>query len=86
VIKRWFELKTASPDAARQQQVIELVRKLAKAFWHQADGHPFATNHLVNLKAVAGAEWCRSDTLLCHHAENHHAAMIDPRCVHPVRP
>lgn len=55
VIKRWYALKTARPGAVRQKQVIELMRKLAKAFWHQANGHDFAVNRLVNLKAVAGA-------------------------------
>jgi transposase len=55
VIKRWFEIKTARPGAVKQKQVIELTRKLAKAFWHQAQGHDFDVNRLVNLKAVAGA-------------------------------
>ncbi|ESQ08952.1 MAG: hypothetical protein N838_21300 [Thiohalocapsa sp. PB-PSB1] len=55
VIKRWFEIKTARPGAVKQKQVIELMRKLAKAFWHQAHGHDFDVNRLVNLKAVAGA-------------------------------
>jgi transposase len=55
VIKRWFEIKTARPGAVKQKQVIELMRKLAKAFWHQAHGHDFDVNRLVNLKAIAGA-------------------------------
>jgi transposase len=55
VIKRWFALKTARPGAVKQKQLIELMRKLAKAFWHQANGHAFDVNRLVNLKAVAGA-------------------------------
>ena len=55
MIKRWFEIKTARPGAVKQKQVIELMRKLAKAFWHQAHGHDFDVNRLVNLKAVAGA-------------------------------
>jgi transposase len=55
VIKRWYELKAARPGAVKQKQVIELMRKLAKAFWHQANGHDFDVNRLVNLKAVAGA-------------------------------
>jgi transposase len=55
VIKRWYALKTARPGAVKQKQVIELMRKLAKAFWHQAHGHDFDVNRLVNLKAVAGA-------------------------------
>jgi len=55
VIKRWYTTKTARPGAVKQKQVIELMRKLAKAFWHQANGHAFDVNRLVNLKAVAGA-------------------------------
>jgi transposase len=55
VIKRWYALKTARPGACKLKQVIELMRKLAKAFWHQANGHAFDVNRLVNLKAVAGA-------------------------------
>jgi len=55
VIKRWYAIKTARPGAVKQKQVIELMRKLAKAFWHQANGHTFDVNRLVNLKAVAGA-------------------------------
>ena len=55
VIKRWYEFKTARPGAVKQKQVIALMRKLAKAFWHQANGHDFDVNRLVNLKAVAGA-------------------------------
>ncbi len=31
------------------------MRKLARAFWHQANGHAFAVARLVNLKAIAGA-------------------------------
>jgi transposase len=55
VIKRWYEIKTARPGAVKQKQLIALMRKLAKAFWHQANGHDFDVNRLVNLKAVAGA-------------------------------
>jgi len=55
VIKRWYAIKTARPGAIKMKQVIELMRKLAKAFWHQANGHAFAVNRLVNLKAVADA-------------------------------
>jgi transposase len=55
VIKRWYALKTARPGAVKKKQLIELMRKLAKAFWHQANGHDFDVNRLVNLKAVAGA-------------------------------
>jgi hypothetical protein len=55
VIKYWYELKTARPGAVKQKQIIALMRKLAKAFWHQANGHDFDVNRLVNLKAVAGA-------------------------------
>lgn len=55
VIKRWYTTKTARPGAVKQKQVIELMRKLAKAFWHQANGHAFDVNRLVNLKAIADA-------------------------------
>jgi transposase len=53
VIKRWYALKTARPGAVKLKQVIALMRKLAQAFWHQANGHAFDINRLVNLKAVA---------------------------------
>jgi transposase len=55
LIKRWYDIKTTRPGAVKQKQVIELMRKLAKAFWHQANGHAFDVNRLVNLKAVADA-------------------------------
>jgi transposase len=54
-IKRWFELKTARPGAVKQKQVIELMRKLAKAFWHQANGQAFDIERLVNLNALPDA-------------------------------
>ncbi|WP_296897381.1 transposase [Thiohalocapsa sp.] len=55
VIKRWYALKTARPGAVKMKQVIELMRKLAKAFWHQANGHDFDVERLVNLKALTDA-------------------------------
>lgn len=55
VIKRWYLRKTARPGAVKRKQVIELMRKLAKAFWHQAHGHTFDVNRLVKLPAVADA-------------------------------
>lgn len=53
VIKCWFERKSARPGAVKLKQVVELMRKLAKAIWHQARGEPFDVNRLVNLPAVA---------------------------------
>jgi transposase len=55
VVKRWFEIKTARPGALKQKQVIELMRKLAKAFWHHANGDPFEVKRLVNLNALPDA-------------------------------
>ena len=55
VVKRWFEIKTARPGALKQKQVIELMRKLAKAFWHHVNGHPFDVKRLVNLNALPDA-------------------------------
>jgi transposase len=54
-VKRWFEIKTARPGAIKHKQVIELMRKLAKAFWHHANGHPFDVERLVNLNALPEA-------------------------------
>jgi hypothetical protein len=31
------------------------MRKLAKAFWHHANGHPFDVERLVNLNALPEA-------------------------------
>jgi transposase len=55
VIKRWYAIKTGRPGARKMKQVIELMRKLAKAFWHQANGREFDVERLVNLQAVADA-------------------------------
>lgn len=55
LVQRWFKAKTARPGAIKGKQVVELMRKLAKALWHQAHGQPFRTDKLFNLSAVAGA-------------------------------
>jgi transposase len=55
VVARWFQAKTARPGAIKGKQVVELMRKLAKALWHQAHGRRFSTDKLFNLSAVAGA-------------------------------
>jgi len=52
VIKQWYAAKTARAGAVKRKTVIELMRKLAKAAWHQAHGRDFDVNRLVNLKAV----------------------------------
>jgi transposase len=55
VVARWFQIKTARPGAVKGKQVVELMRKLAKALWHQARGQRFSPDQLFNLAAVAGA-------------------------------
>ena len=55
VIKRWYAIKTGRPGARKMKQVIELMRKLAKAFWHQANGRELDVERLVSLQAVADA-------------------------------
>jgi len=55
VVKRWYALKTQRPGAVKMKQVIELMRKLAKAFWHQANGHAFDIQRLFNLKVLEDA-------------------------------
>jgi transposase len=54
VVKRWYKLKTNRPGALKNKNVIELMRKLAKALWHVARGAVFDTNKLFNLSAVSG--------------------------------
>jgi transposase len=54
-VKRWYALKTQRPGAVKMKQVIELMRKLAKAFWHQANGNAFDIQRLFNLKALEDA-------------------------------
>jgi transposase len=55
LVRRWFQAKTARPGAIKGKQVVELMRKLAKALWHQAHGRPFRTEKLFNLPRVEGA-------------------------------
>ena len=55
LVQRWFQAKTARPGAIKGKQVVELMRKLAKALWHQAQGHPFRAENLFDLSRVAGA-------------------------------
>lgn len=54
-VGRWFKAKTQRPGAVKMKQVVELMRKLAKAIWHHAHGRPFDTAKLFNLKLVEGA-------------------------------
>lgn len=55
LVKRWFQAKTRRPGAVKGKQVVELMRKLAKALWHQAHGGVFHAEKLFNLAAVQGA-------------------------------
>jgi transposase len=55
LVQRWFKAKTARPGAVKGKQVVELMRKLAKALWHQAHGQPFRAEKLFNLHLVEGA-------------------------------
>lgn len=55
IVARWFAAKTARPGAIKGKQVVELMRRLAKALWHQARGGSFQAEKLFNLRAVAGA-------------------------------
>jgi transposase len=48
VVAKWFEAKTAQPGAIKNKQVIELMRKLAKALWHHAHGRLFQAPRLFN--------------------------------------
>jgi transposase len=52
-VQRWYALKTQRPGACKMNQVVELMRKLAKAIWHDAQGRPFDSAKLFNLKAIA---------------------------------
>jgi transposase len=53
VVARWFEAKTARAGACKGKQVIELMRKLAKALWHQAHGQPFTVERLFSARVGA---------------------------------
>lgn len=55
LVKRWFEAKSARPGAVKGKQIVALMRKLAKALWHQAHGQRFSPEKLFNLAAVEGA-------------------------------
>jgi len=55
VVARWFQSKTARPGALKGKQVVELMRRLAKALWHQARGRAFRPERLFDQHAVAGA-------------------------------
>lgn len=55
VVKRWFVRKTNRPGALKNKTVVELMRKLAKAVWHIAQGAVFDANKLFNIQAVANA-------------------------------
>jgi transposase len=46
VVGRWFTAKTRRPGAIKGKQVVELMRKLAQALWHQAHGRPFRSDRL----------------------------------------
>jgi transposase len=54
-VARWFAAKTERPGAMAGKQVVELMRKLARALWHHAHGRTFQAEKLFNLSAVAGA-------------------------------
>jgi transposase len=51
----WFKAKTQRPGAVKGKQVVELMRRLAQALWHQARGRPFRAERLFDQHAVAGA-------------------------------
>ena len=55
VVAKWFKAKTARPGAIKGKQVVELMRKLAKALWHHAHGRLFQAEKLFDQRAVAGA-------------------------------
>jgi hypothetical protein len=55
VVAKWFAAKTARAGAIKGKQVVELMRKLAKALWHHAHGRLFQAEKLFNQRAVGGA-------------------------------
>jgi transposase len=54
VVAKWFQAKTARPGALKGKQVVELMRKLAKALWHHAHGRLFQAEKLFNQRVGAG--------------------------------
>jgi transposase len=55
VVTKWFAAKTARPGAIKGKQVVELMRKLAKALWHHAHGRLFNAEKLFNQRVGVGA-------------------------------
>jgi len=54
-VARWFKAKTQRPGAAKGKQVVELMRRLAKAIWHHVRGRPFQAARLFDQHPAAGA-------------------------------
>ena len=55
IVARWFAAKTKRPGAIAGKQVVELMRRLARALWHHAHGRTFQVEKLFNINAVASA-------------------------------
>ncbi|WP_295578425.1 transposase [uncultured Lamprocystis sp.] len=55
IVARWFQTKTTRPGAMAGKQVVELMRRLAKALWHLAHGRAFQVARLFDQHAVASA-------------------------------
>jgi transposase len=55
LVARWFAHKGARPGACAGKQVVELMRRLAKAIWHHVHGHPFRVEKLFDASALPAA-------------------------------
>jgi transposase len=55
IIQAWYQRKVARDGGLKGKAIVAIMRKLAKALWHVAQGATFDSRKLFNLKALAMA-------------------------------
>jgi transposase len=55
LVARWFQAKSQRPGACKGKLIVELMRRLAKGLWHQAQGEVFAVDKLFAPPPSCGA-------------------------------
>ena len=55
LVARWFQAKSQRPGACKGKLIVELMRRLAKGLWHQAQGQAFAVDKLFTAPPPCGA-------------------------------
>lgn len=53
VVQAWYQRKVARDGGLKGKAIVAIMRKLAKALWHLAQGATFDSRKLFNLKALA---------------------------------